>query len=171
MQQSVIELIANPRHYTGTDVQVTGYLVMTKVHADEEDATLFIDRESARMALTANSISVRFGPCKNRLGSEDAMKAADPELLPSLPGYALVSGIFEPSPDGAPMGYGTICAVTRVTGLEDPEQGVGENSWWNKNAQWGKTAGSASSSSQPSNRKSTTETRSAAGASPHPGRR
>jgi hypothetical protein len=130
---SLIELIANPRQYQGTDVSVIGYLVMDKVHEDEDDATLYLERESARMNITTNGISVRFGACRDRIGiSNEKMVAADPELLPSLPGYVVLKGTFEPAPEDAPFGRGRICAVTSVIGRDDPEQGVGAKSWWNR---------------------------------------
>ncbi len=144
MAYSLIELIANPRQYQGTDVAVIGYLVMDKVHEDEDDGTLYLERESARMNITTNAISVRFGACRERLSlSDEKLLAPDPELLPSLPGYVVLHGIFEPVPDGVPFGRGRICAVSSVIGRDDPEQGSGAKSWWNTVARPTRTVPSA----------------------------
>lgn len=132
MAYSLIELIANPRQYQGTDVAVIGYLVMDKVHDHEDDGTLYIERESARMNITTNAISVRFGACRELMSlSDEKLLAPDPELLPSLPGYVVLHGMFEPVPDGVPFGRGRICAVTSLIGRDDPEQGSGAMSWRN----------------------------------------
>lgn len=129
---SLIELIANPRQYQGTDVSVQGYLVVDKVHDDEDDATLYLERESARMNITTNAVSVRFGACPDRVSiSDEQMIAADSGLLPSLPGYVVLKGTFDPAPEGALSRGARICAVTSLIGLEDPEQGSGADSWWN----------------------------------------
>ena len=129
---SLVELIANPRQYQGTDVSVVGYLVMDKVHDDEDDATLYLERESARMNITTNAISVRFGACRDHVSiSGEKIITPDPEALPPLPGYVVLQGTFEPAPDDAPFGRGGICAVTSVIRRDDPEQGVGAKSWWN----------------------------------------
>jgi hypothetical protein len=130
---SLIELIANPRLFQGVEVSVQGFLVLDKVHKDEDDGTLYLERESARMNLTGNAVSVRFGACPVRLSlSDEKLVTADPEVLPALPGYVAIHGIFEPAPNGAIIGGGTICAITAVIGRDDPEQGIGASSWWNR---------------------------------------
>jgi len=127
----MIELMANPLMFQGADVRVVGYLVMDKVHEDEDDGTLFLERESARMNITANALSVRFGPCRTRLAIGERMLRLEADPLPALPGYVMVKGILEPAPDDDPFGGATICAVSSVLGLEDPQQGSGAKSWWN----------------------------------------
>ncbi len=132
MAHSLIELIANPHQYQGADVGVVGYLVLNQVHEGEADGTLYLDRESARMMLNPNAVSVHFGGCSSTISTSDekAMKA-DAETLPALPGYVVIRGIFEPRPESSVIGGGTICGVTSIVALEDPEQGKGATSWWN----------------------------------------
>ena len=131
LQYSMIELLANPSRFQGADVGVVGYLVMDRVHEDEDDGTLFLERESARMNLTPNALSVRFGPCRTRLAVEKRMLQLGTDPMPALPGYVMVRGILEPPPEEDPFGVATICAVSSVLGLEDPQQGSGAKSWWN----------------------------------------
>jgi len=130
LQYSMIELLANPARFEGADVGVVGYMVMDKVHEDEDDATLFFERESARMNLTPNALSVRFGPCRRKLAVGERMLKLGTDPMPALPGYVMVRGTFEPAPEDDPFGVATICAVSSVVLLQDPQQGTGAKSWW-----------------------------------------
>jgi hypothetical protein len=132
-------------------MSVEGYLVLDKVHKDEPDGTLYLERESARMGIGANAISVRFGACAGRISlSGEKLVKADPELLPQLPGYVVVHGIFEPRAEGSIVGGGVICGITWLIRKDDPEQGVGAKSWWNSVARplssappWHRSSGAA----------------------------
>jgi hypothetical protein len=129
---SLIELIANPRFYDGTEVAVTGYLVLDKTHEDEDDGTLYLERESARVNITTNAVSIRFGACRDRLPPlNDELLSPEPGNLPPLPGYVTLRGTFRPAGDDEALSQGTICAITFLNGQEDPEQGTGKDSWWN----------------------------------------
>ena len=128
---SLIELIANPRFYDGTEVGVTAYLVLNK--GGDVDGTLYLDRESARMNINTNSVSIRFGACPDRLPPpKEELVSPESETLSSLPGYVTLRGTFRPPPDDVDFAYGTICSITYLVVREDPEQGSGQDSWWNR---------------------------------------
>lgn len=105
---------------------------MHRIHKDESEGTLYLERESARMDITTNSISIRFGACRDRLPPlNEEILSPEPGNLPPLPGYVTLRGVFRPAGDDEALSHGTICAITFLNGQEDPEQGTGEDSWWN----------------------------------------
>lgn len=82
---SIIQLIANPSGFDGKNVDVGGYFEMS----DEYEHTLFLDENSMRNGMSANSIAIPFA------AFPPALKKRAEELNHR---YVIVAGRFKAGP-------------------------------------------------------------------------
>jgi hypothetical protein len=114
MVNSLIELIAHPEKFRGTNVRVLGYLAAIDPHGEAQgsDGVLYLGKDDAEWGLP-NGVHVKFAPCRYTAVPENLVGVDEAPMYEFK--YVIVEGIFEPAREGSVDELvGVICGITRV---------------------------------------------------------